>query len=84
MLELQPSQNCFLWLWVPDRRSLRSLVRDDSEFADSVFKQPIAFSRLASPEFCKFIVPFREKGRRESRALTAPAAWGATKNKPTS
>jgi hypothetical protein len=30
----------------PVSRSLRSLVRDDTEFADSVFKQPAAFPRL--------------------------------------
>jgi len=29
-LELQHSQNFALWLWVPDLRSLRSLVRDGS------------------------------------------------------
>src|SRR6478672_9315689 len=27
-----------------------------------------------SPELCKFIVPLFDRGRRESRALTAPAA----------
>src|SRR3954447_16436149 len=31
-----------------------------------------SFSRLISPEFCNFVVPFEVRGRRESRALTAP------------
>src|SRR6185369_12750598 len=31
-----------------------------------------------SPEFCNLVVPFRKKGRRESRAPTAPAAPCAT------
>src|SRR5436853_47351 len=46
--------------------------RDDSEFADSVVKQPKAFSRHDSPEFCNLVGPLLTKGRRESRALDAP------------
>jgi hypothetical protein len=32
-----------------------ALRRDDSEFADSVFKQPAAFSRHDLPEFCNLV-----------------------------
>jgi hypothetical protein len=42
------------WLWVPDQRSLCSLVRDDEDEVASIFKQPInhkpAFSRHEAPE----------------------------------
>src|SRR5204863_9876511 len=37
-----------------------------------LFKQPKAFPRHALPEFCDLVVPFSERGRRESRALDAP------------
>src|SRR5262249_18402853 len=50
------------WLWVPDRRSLCSLVRDDSEHSRDSFFARVLQSRC----------PSSNRGRRESRALAAP------------
>jgi hypothetical protein len=55
-----------------------------TEFADSVFKQPKAFSRPDFVRVLQFRCPSPKRGRRESRAQAAPAAWRATRNKPTS
>ena len=35
-----------------------------------------------SPGSCQFVVPLLPRGRRESRAPTAPAAWGQRKTSP--
>src|SRR5690348_4712795 len=41
------------------------------------------FPRHGLPELCNFVVPLSDRGRRESRALTAPAASGPKQRQDT-
>ena len=78
----QPSQNYSCGYGSRIALAGRSLVRDDNGICRHDFKQPKAFPRHCLPESCQSLCPSPKKGRRESRALTAPAAWGATKTSP--
>src|SRR5438093_1109447 len=79
------------WLWVPDQRSLCSLVRDDVNFvpeAGSNFQTAETISDTTPhsrgarrPSFAKNHPPKEKRGRRECRALDAPAASRAKLNK---
>jgi len=42
-----------LWLWVPDRRSLRSLVPDDSGLLFSHVRSPPPGEGEERPSFCR-------------------------------
>jgi len=63
----------------PGSRSLRSLVRDDVDFAPEFliqfqtanFKYDFAFSRRKAPELCKTVRP-ANRGRRECRVPLHP------------
>src|SRR5207249_2888318 len=71
------------WLWVPDQRSLCSLVRDDVNFvpeAGSNFQTAETISDTTPhsrgamrPRFCKIRSPKENRGRRECRVPNAPA-----------
>src|SRR5437899_1279731 len=79
------------WLWVPDQRSLGSLVRDDVNFvpeAGSNFQTAETISDTTPhsrgarrPRDAWIVSPKENRGRRESRVLAAPAASRAKLNK---